>query len=471
MFLFRVGGHNTVSQKLSASAFKAQIFAWKTEPGTLVFFVATGDQSPDHAESRNKSMGTLTEEIFSYKLGRQVTQGETVVVEVDHVMSHDTTTPLAIEAFHRLEKQTGGHVFDSKRSHLIFDHIIPASTIQAATLHRQTRTFAREQQIEILQQGICHQVMPEMGFITPGSIIVGADSHSCSYGAFGAFGTGMGSTDIGVAYATGRAWFRVPTTINIRLTGQLQPGVFAKDVTLEMVRIIGVDGANYQAIEFTGELVESFSISERFTFCNMAIEMGAKAGLVAPDEKTQAWLHGRTEREYPMLVAKDPHYERIVEIDATNLPPLIACPPDVNNVVPVTEVESVKIDQVFLGTCTNGRLDDLAVAASILKGRRVHPDTRLVIIPASREIQLEALRLGYIETFIEAGASVGTPGCGPCIGRHFGVLAPGERALTTMNRNFTGRMGDPTAEIYLGSPATVAASALTGHITDPRTVL
>jgi 3-isopropylmalate dehydratase large subunit len=416
-------------------------------------------------------MGTLTEEIFSHKLGREVHQGETVVVEVDHVMSHDTTTPLAIEAFQKLAAQTGGKVFDRSRAHLIFDHIIPASTIQAAGLHRQTRKFAREQGIEILQQGICHQVMPEMGFVTPGSIIVGADSHSCSYGAFGAFGTGMGSTDIAVAYATGRAWFRVPSTINVHLTGTLQPGVFAKDVTLEMVRRIGVDGANYRALEFTGELVDSFSISERFTFCNMAIEMGGKAGLCAADDKTVEWLKGRTTVEYPMLKARNPHYDEIVEIDASHLTPLIACPPDVNNVVPVDQVSDIKVDQVFLGTCTNGRLDDLAIAASILKGRKVHPDTRMVIIPASREIQLEALRRGYIETFIEAGVSVGTPGCGPCIGRHFGVLAPGERALTTMNRNFTGRMGDPTAEIFLGSPATVAASALTGRITDPREFL
>lgn len=416
-------------------------------------------------------MGTLTEEIFSHKLGRTVRQGETVVVEVDHVMSHDTTTPLAIEAFQKLAAQTGGKVFDRSRAHLIFDHIIPASTIQAAGLHRQTRNFAREQGLQILQQGICHQVMPEMGFVTPGAIIVGADSHSCSYGAFGAFGTGMGSTDIAVAYATGRAWFRVPSTINVHLTGTLQPGVFAKDVTMEMVRRIGVDGANYRALEFTGELVDSFGISERFTFCNMAIEMGGKAGLCAADEKTVEWLKGRTAAEYPMLKARDPQYDEIVEIDASNLTPLIACPPDVNNVVPVNQVSDVKVDQVFLGTCTNGRLDDLAIAASILKGRKVHPETRMVIIPASREIQLEALRRGYIETFIEAGVSVGTPGCGPCIGRHFGVLAPGERALTTMNRNFTGRMGDPTAEIYLGSPATVAASALTGRITDPREFL
>ena len=416
-------------------------------------------------------MGTLTEEIFSRKVGRTVEQGETVVVDVDRVMSHDTTTPLAMQAFRKLSQQNGGRVFDPQRSHIVFDHIIPAATIQAATLHRDIRAFAREQDISILQEGICHQVMPERGYVVPGDIIVGADSHTCTYGALGAFATGMGSTDIGVAYATGRAWFRVPSTINVRLAGTLSPGVYTKDVTFEIVRRIGVDGANYRAIEYTGGLIERISVSERLTLCNMAIEMGGKAGLVAPDATTQEWLRGRTEREYPMLRPRNPRYEQIVEIDASTLQPMIACPPDVNNVVPIETVEHVKIDQVFLGTCTNGRLDDLAIAASILQGKTIHPETRMVVIPASREVYLEAMRLGYLETFARAGVSVGTPGCGPCIGRHFGVLAPGERALTTMNRNFTGRMGDPTAEIYLGSPAAVAATALTGHITDPRNFL
>jgi len=418
-------------------------------------------------------MGTLTEEIFSHKLGRAVEQDETVVVDVDRVMSHDTTTPLAIQAFRKLTQdgESRGRVFDARRSHIVFDHIIPAATIAAATLHRDVRTFAREQEISILQEGICHQVMPERGYVIPGDIIVGADSHTCTYGALGAFATGMGSTDIGVAYATGRTWFRVPRTINIRLLGTLPVGVYAKDVTFEIVRRVGVDGANYRAIEYSGELIERMSVSERFTFCNMAIEMGGKAGLVAPDATTQTWLQGRTDRQYPMLAPRNPRYERVIEIDASQLQPTVACPPDVNNVVPVGELETVEIDQVFLGTCTNGRLDDLAIAAGILRGRTISPRTRMVVIPASREIYLEAMRLGYLEIFVQAGASVGTPGCGPCIGRHNGVLAPGERALTTMNRNFTGRMGDPTSEIYLGSPATVAATALTGHITDPRNFL
>src|SRR6266446_1924409 len=286
---------------------------------------------------RKCHMGTLTEEIFSRKVGRTVEQCETVVVDVDRVMSHDTTTPLAIQAFRKLSQQNGGHVFNSQRSHIVFDHIIPASTIAAATLQRDIRTFAREQDISILQEGICHQVMPERGYVIPGDIIVGADSHTCTYGALGAFATGMGSTDIGVAYATGRAWFRVPQTINVCLAGTLPSGVYTKDVTLEMVRRVGVDGANYRTIEYTGTLVEQMPVSERFTLCNMAIEMGGKAGLVAPDATVQTWLRGRTDRDYPLLRPRDPYYERVVEIDVSHLPPLIACPPDVNNVVPVEE--------------------------------------------------------------------------------------------------------------------------------------
>src|SRR5438270_5404632 len=263
---------------------------------------------------RKSNMGTLTEVIFSYKLGRTVEEGETVVVDVDHVMSHDTTTPLAIQAFRKLTHLNGGRVFNARRSHIVFDHIIPAATIAAATLQRDIRTFAQEQDITILQEGICHQVMPERGYVHPGDVIVGADSHTCTYGALGAFATGMGSTDIGVAYATGRAWFRIPQTINVRLEGTLLPGVYTKDVSLEIVRHLGVDGANYRALEYSGSFIDSISVSERFTICNMVIEMGGKAGLVSPDATNRAWLRGRIDRDYPMLAPCNPRYERVVEI-------------------------------------------------------------------------------------------------------------------------------------------------------------
>src|SRR5579871_2670431 len=416
-------------------------------------------------------MGTLVEEIFSNKLGRPVEAGETVVVDVDRVMSHDTTTPLAIQAFRKLAQQNGGRVFDARRSHIVFDHIIPASTIPAATLHREVRTFAKEQDISILQEGICHQVMPERGYVIPGDIIVGADSHTCTYGALGAFATGMGSTDIGVAYATGQTWLRVPETIAVRLVGEFAPGVYAKDAILHIVGILGADGASNYAVEFLGETVERMTQNERFTLSNMAIEMGAEVGLIAPDATTVEYLRPRTTRAFELVQPDAPEYCREIVVDVSQLEPQIACPPDVDHVVPLREVAGLKIDQVFLGTCSNGRIEDLAIAAAMLRGQQVHPDTRMVVVPASREVYLEALRRGYIEIFTEAGALVEAASCGPCIGRHQGVLSAGERALTTMNRNFTGRMGDPTAEIYLGSPATIAASAIAGVITDPRGAL
>ena len=434
-------------------------------------------------------MGTLSEEILSRKLGRQVHAGEIVVVDLDLVMSHDTTTPLAMEAFYGLtrdaaaneqadERQSApvavgadarGNVWNRSQVVIAFDHIVPAATIQAATLQRDIRRFAREQELpNVFQEGVGHQVIVEHGFVVPGDVVVGADSHTCTYGALGAFATGMGSTDIGVAYATGQTWLRVPETIAVRLTGAFAPGVFAKDAILEVVGILGADGANYQAVEFLGEAVERMTQSERFTLCSMAIEMGAKVGLVVPDATTAEYLRARTERGYDFIVPRDPQYSREIVVDVSTLEPRIACPPDVDNVRSVREVAGLHIDQVFLGTCTNGRIEDLAIAAEILRGRLIHPDTRMVVVPASREVYLEALRRGYIEIFTEAGALVEAASCGPCVGRHQGVLTAGERALTTMNRNFTGRMGDPNAEIYLGSPATIAASALAGAIADPR---
>lgn len=429
-------------------------------------------------------MGTLSEEILSRKVGRPVHTGEIIVVDLDLVMSHDTTTPLAMEAFYGLTRRepaavatassndSMGGVFDRRRVVIAFDHIVPAATIQAATLQRDIRRFAREQELNhVYQEGVGHQVIVEKGFVVPGDVVVGADSHTCTYGALGAFATGMGSTDIGVAYATGQTWFRVPETIAVRLVGEFRPGVYAKDAIMRVVGILGADGASNYAVEFLGETVEQMTQSERFTLSNMAIEMGAEVGLVAPDATTTEYLRARTERPFDLIQPHAPQYSREIVVDVSTLEPQIACPPDVDHVVPLSEVAGLKIDQIFLGTCSNGRIDDLAIAAEMLRGQQVHPDTRMVVVPASREVYLEALRRGYIEVFTEAGALVEAASCGPCIGRHQGVLSAGERALTTMNRNFTGRMGDPTAEIYLGSPATIAASAITGVITDPRSHL
>jgi homoaconitate hydratase family protein len=417
-------------------------------------------------------MGTLAEEILSARVGRPVHAGEIVVVDVDYAMSHDTTSPLAIEAFRKLERP----LWDPSHIVIAIDHVVPASTPAVANIQRGIRTFAQEEGIEHFYpggSGICHQLMVEQGYVAPGAIVVGGDSHTVTYGALGAFATGMGSTDIGLVYATGKTWLRVPETVRFEVSGSFALGVTAKDLTLLMVRTIGVAGAVYDAVEYGGPTVRRLSISERMTLANMSIEMGGKVGLIEADAITDAYLAGRVRYDTGTghLRPTNPEYRTIVALDVDDLEPLVACPPEVDNVRPVTEVIGTPLDEVFIGTCTNGRLDDLALAARVMEGRTVHPNTRCIIIPASREVQLQALEHGYIDTFIRAGAQVGTPGCGPCIGRHFGVLGKGERALTTMNRNFTGRMGDPTAEIYLGNPATAAASAIAGAIADPRPYL
>jgi len=413
-------------------------------------------------------MGTLAEEIFSRKVGRAVEAGELVVAPLDLVMSHDTTTPLAVEAFQKLRDR----VWDPSRIAIVLDHVVPPANIATAKLQQTTRRFVADQGIaNFFQEGVCHQVLVEKGLARPGMLIVGGDSHTCTYGALGAFATGMGSTDVGLAYATGKGWFRVPETIRVEVTGQLPPVTYAKDVFLAIVRVLGVEGANYRAVEFGGETIRAMPLEDRLTLSNMAVEMGAKAGLVEPDEQTVAYLRPRTGEPLEMVAPLHPRYESEVRLDVSALVPLVACPPDVGNVRPVEEVEGTPLDEVFIGTCTNGRLADIAIAARILGGAKVHRFTRLVVIPASREIYLAAMQAGYIQALMEAGAIVGNPGCGPCIGRHQGILAPGERALTTMNRNFTGRMGDPTSEIFIASPATAAASAIAGRITDPRRYL
>lgn len=413
-------------------------------------------------------MGTLAEEIFSRKAGRKVSAGEIVVADVDVVMSHDTTTPLAICAFRELGRE---RVFDASRVVIPFDHIVPAATVSAAELQRQVRTFVAEQGIQnLFEEGVCHQVMAERGFVLPGTVVIGADSHTCTGGAFGAFATGMGSTDIAVAYATGKNWFRVPETYDIAVSGRLRNGVCAKDLSLAIIGALGVDGATYKALEYTGEAIRALGIGERMTICNMAVEMGAKAGLIAPDAKTIEYVSQRSRRPFVPVLPQEPDYEKTFRFDASTIEPMVACPHDVDRVRPASELAGTPIDQVFIGTCTNGRLEDLAEAARILAGRKVHPSTRLVVVPASRSILLEAIEQGIIGTLVRAGAAIGPPGCGPCIGRHLGALAAGERALTTMNRNFRGRMGSPDAEIYISGPAVAAATAVLGRIGLPGEV-
>ena len=411
-------------------------------------------------------MPTLTEAIFSRKLNRPVTAGEIVVAPVDYVMSHDNTTPLAIESFEKL----GMPIWDRDRVVIVFDHMVPAPTPQAAELHQRIRAFIQRNGItHVFTEGICHQVMVERGLVTPGSIVVGADSHSCTYGALGAFGTGMGSTDAAVVYATGKTWFRVPETIRVDIEGTMRPGVYAKDVILKLAGEIDVDGATYQSLEFGGPAVERMGLADRMTLSNMAVEMGAKAGVIEPSDEILAYAEERSGRPAEAVRAtEDATYVRRIELNISELEPQVAKPSEVSNVVGIGSVEGEPIDQVFIGTCTNGRLEDLQVAADILRGNKVASSTRLVVTPASTEVYLAALKSGAVAALVEAGAQFTNPGCGPCIGRHQGVLGAGERGLTTQNRNFRGRMGHPDSQLFLASPATAAATAITGHITDPR---
>lgn len=412
-------------------------------------------------------MGTLVEEIFSQKAGRKVEAGEIVLLDVDYIMSHDNTTPLAIKAF----REIGKPILDKSKIVIHFDHAYPAPNVQAAENHKMITDFMKEQGItNFFHRGICHQVMIEEGFVTPGAVIIGADSHSNTYGALGAFSTGFGSTEIGVAWVTGKSWFRTPQTIVIRIEGQTSPGIYAKDVMLYIAGQMGMDGATYQSVEFTGGYIDALPMHDRIIFPNISTEIGAKCGLITPDAITLDFLTKQTKAAPPYRLVKpvNPHYHREIEIDVNHLEPQVACHPDVDNVKPLSEVEGLAIDEVFIGTCTNGRYEDLEIAARILKGRTVSPYTRTIITPASVTIYQKAIKNGLIDIFHEAGCTIGVTGCGACIGRHGGLLAAGERAFTTMNRNFIGRMGSSEAEIYLGSPAAAAATAIEGKIADPR---
>ena len=415
-------------------------------------------------------MGTLVEEIFSRKAGRQVQAGEMLLLDVDYIMSHDNTTPLAIKAF----RDIGKPIFDKNKIVIHFDHAYPAPNILAAENHKKIIEFVKEQELpHLLHQGVCHQVMIEEGYITPGAIVIGADSHSNTYGAMGAFGAGLGSTEIGVAWVTGKCWFKVPETIRVELSGQAQHGVYAKDVMIHIAGLLGMDGGTYRSVEFGGEYIDNLPMHERIVFPNMSTEIGAKCGLIAADEVTINYLESQTPAEGPFEALRpiNPRYERILEIDVSTLTPQVACHPDVDNVKPLSEVEGLDVHEVYIGTCTNARYEDLEIVANMLRGKKVNPLVRVIVTPASDRIYKKALKNGLIEILMDAGCTVTGSGCGACIGRHGGILAPGERALTTMNRNFIGRMGSPLSEIYLASPATAAATALTGKITDPRNLL
>ncbi|QSZ66547.1 3-isopropylmalate dehydratase large subunit [Methanofollis aquaemaris] len=412
---------------------------------------------------------TLVEKIFSSRCDRGVRAGEVVMAPVDRAMVHDITGPLAVRVFKEMD---GEQVFDPARIVMLFDHQVPADSVPAAENQQFMREFAREQEIHNydLREGVCHQVLMEKGHAAPGEIIVGSDSHTCTYGAAGAFATGIGSTDMGFVLKFGALYFRVPESIEVTVSGTFAPRVGAKDLILSIAGDIGAGGATYQALEFCGETIETMPMTGRMTCCNMAIEMGAKAGIVPPDAVTREYVQARRPGAEIADLApdRDAVYADRRAYDVTDLVPQVAVPHNVDHVVDVGEVAGTHIDQVFIGSCTNGRYEDFVEAAEVLGDRKFSDDIRVIVVPASKEEYLKTLRAGLIEKFVEAGALVEAPCCGPCMGGAFGLLAPGEVSLSTSNRNFRGRQGSTEAEVYLCSPATAAASAITGAITDPR---
>jgi 3-isopropylmalate/(R)-2-methylmalate dehydratase large subunit len=414
---------------------------------------------------------TLAEKILSKRSEVGQRAGDLGVVRVDLVFAHDAGGPLTITEF----RECGFKKLANPSATILFlDHASPSPARQLSNDHNLLRRFAKETGAQIVDigEGICHQIVAER-FANPGEVIAGGDSHSVTCGALGAFSTGMGSTDIAMIFALGKTWLRFPESFHVVLSGTFQRGVYAKDLALHLVGILGADGANYKALEFDGEALNSLSMSDRLTISNLVVEAGAKVGLFPSDETTRAYLEarGRGSKYYSLKADPDAVYERVIRVELNELEPVIARPHTVDNIVTVRELKGTKVQQVYLGSCTSGRLEDLAVAAAILQGKKVYPDVRLIISPASREILSLAIKKGYIEALIEAGASIMSPGCAGCFGLHQGVLGDGEHCLSTTNRNFKGRMGNSEAFIFLGSPATAAATALKGEITDPREVL
>jgi 3-isopropylmalate/(R)-2-methylmalate dehydratase large subunit len=414
---------------------------------------------------------TFVEKVLARKAGLEsVVPGQIITVRPDKLLTHDNTADIS-NKFRRIGVDK---VADPNINVIVLDHVAPAANETYATHHQTIREFVAEQGISAfydIGEGICHQVLPEKGHAWPGAVIVGSDSHTTTHGAFGAFSAGIGRTEAAAVMATGQIWLRVPESLRLLIEGEMPERVMAKDVILHIIGDLRADGANYCSVEFAGQTVREMSVASRMVLTNMAAEMGAKNGVVEPDEKTRAWLTGRVEREYEEVYADpDASYERVIKYDASEIVPQVAKPHTVDNVAPVTELAGTPIDQALVGTCTDGRLEDLAAAAEILRGKRIAPSVRLLVLPASREVLLAAIEQGYVSDLVSAGATLLNPGCGPCLGAHEGCMAPGEATISTANRNFKGRMGSKEAFIYLGSPATVAASALTGVITDPREV-
>jgi 3-isopropylmalate/(R)-2-methylmalate dehydratase large subunit len=414
---------------------------------------------------------TITEKILAAHAGREsVSPGELIQVEVDLALANDITAPLAIDVFHNLGAR---EVFDRERVALVPDHFVPNKDIESAQHVKLMREFARKQRIrhffELGETGIEHVILPEKGLISPSDLVIGADSHTCTYGALGAFSAGVGSTDLGVILATGQTWLKVPATTKLVYEGRLPPWVGGKDLILYTLGLLGVAGAVYHSLEFTGEVIEQLSMAQRFTMANMAVEAGAKNGIFEPDQITKAYMEERAGRPGRFL-RSDPqaNYDQEITIMVDDMEPQVALPHSPDNVKPISELDSVLLDQVFLGSCTNGRLEDLREAAGLLKGQKVAGGTRLIVIPGSPSIYKEAIKEGIIEALLDAGAVIGPPCCGPCLGGHMGILAEGERALSTSNRNFVGRMGHPKSEVFLASPAVAAASAVMGRIASPR---
>ncbi|ODV50081.1 3-isopropylmalate dehydratase large subunit [Methanohalophilus euhalobius] len=419
---------------------------------------------------------TISEKIFSRASGKEVKAGDFVLANIDLAMTHDITGPLAVDGFYEImEGKEEKKVWDPSKIVILFDHQVPADSLHAAKNHIMLREFAQEQNIlnYDVYEGVCHQVVPEKGHVKPGDLVVGSDSHTCAYGSLGAFSTGVGSTDMAAVLASGKLWFRVPQTIRFEVEGKLPERVYSKDLILHLIGDVGVEGARYMAAEYAGSTVRSFSISERMTMSNMAIEMGGKAGIIEPDSVTEKYLQERIpgyNLNSHWVSDEGADYQDIRHYDVSNLEPQLACPHNVDNVKPVSELEGTKVDQVFVGSCTNGRFEDLEIVANMMGDEPVAEGVRLLVIPASRTEYMKALRAGYIEQFMEAGAIVESACCGPCMGGSFGLLGDGEVGLATSNRNFRGREGSAESFVYLGSPATAAAAALTGEITDPRKI-